>query len=116
MYDEDNVPNETPVEKPMEIKADEKISVKKSTYNNMLKGLIAAVAIAAFFGGLSIGTFDKSDSGLSGEELKDILSEIEIKKEKGICCSLALMARLEVVQSQVVEYGVVLLLHTPKLP
>jgi len=79
MYDEDKVPNETPVEKPMEIKSDEKISVKKSTYNNMLKGLIAAIAIAAFFGGLSIGTFDKSDSGLSGEELKAILSEIEIK-------------------------------------
>jgi len=44
----------------------------------MLKGLIAAIAIAAFFGGLSIGTYDKSDSGLSSEELKDILSEIEI--------------------------------------
>jgi len=78
MYEEDKIPDETPVEKPMEIKADEKITVKKSTYNNMLKGLIAAIAIAAFFGGLSIGTFDKSDSGLSGEELKDILSEIEI--------------------------------------
>jgi len=78
MYEEDKIPDETPVEKPMEIKADEKITVKKSTYNNMLKGLIAAIAIAAFFGGLSIGTYDKSDSGLSGEELKDILSEIEI--------------------------------------
>ena len=78
MYEEDKIPDETPVEKPMEIKADERITVKKSTYNNMLKGLIAAIAIAAFFGGLSIGTYDKSDSGLSGEELKDILSEIEI--------------------------------------
>jgi len=79
MYEEDKVPDEIHEEKPMEIKADEKISVKKSTYNNMLKGLIAAIAIAAFFGGLSIGTFDNSDSGLSGEDLKAILSEIEIK-------------------------------------
>jgi len=79
MYEEDKIPNEFHVEKPVEIKADEKITVNKSTYNNMLKGLIAAVAIAAFFGGLSIGTFDNSNSGLSGEELKEILSEIEIK-------------------------------------
>ncbi len=74
-----NTPNEVPLEKPREIKDEEKITVKKSTYNNMLKGLIAAVAIAAFVGGFSVGTFDNSDSGLSGEELKEILSEIEIK-------------------------------------
>ncbi len=79
MYEEDKTPNEIHEEKPMDITSDEKkITVKKSTYNNMLKGLVVAIAVAAFFGGLSIGTFDKSDSGLSGEELKDILSEIEI--------------------------------------
>jgi len=74
---EDKIPTKKLEEKPMEIKADEKISVKKSTYNNMLKGLIAAIAIAAFLGGLSLGTFDKSDSGISDEDLKDILSEIK---------------------------------------
>jgi len=58
---------------------EEKITIKKSTYNNMLIGLIAVVAIAAFIGGYSIGTYDDSDSGISAEELKDILSEIEIK-------------------------------------
>ena len=58
---------------------EEKITIKKSTYNNMLIGLIAVVAIAAFIGGYSIGTFDDSDSGISAEDLKDILSEIEIK-------------------------------------
>jgi len=79
MYEENKIPNEIHVEKPAEIKADEKITVNKSTYNNMLKGLIAAVAIAAFFGGLTIGSYDKSDSVLSGEALKEILSEIEIK-------------------------------------
>ena len=77
MYEEDKISNEPPVEKPIEIKADEKITVSKSTYNNMLKGLITAVVIAAFFGGLAIGTFDKSDSGISSEELKEILSEIK---------------------------------------
>ncbi len=78
MSENDNTTNEIPQERPIEIKAEEKITVKKSTYNNMLKGLIAAVAIAAFVGGFTLGTFDESDSGLSGEELKEILSEIEI--------------------------------------
>ncbi len=78
MYEEDKISHEPLEEKPMEIKTDEKITVSKSTYNNMLKGLLTAVVIAAFFGGLAIGTYDKSDSGLSSEELKEILSEIEI--------------------------------------
>jgi len=77
MSENDNTPNEVPLERPREIKAEEKITVKKSTYNNMLKGLIAAVAIAAFVGGFSVGTFDNSDSGISGEDLKEILSEIK---------------------------------------
>ncbi len=77
MYEEDKILKEPLVEKPMEIKADEKITVNKSTYNNMLKGLIAAIAIAAFVGGYSLGTFDDSDSGLSSEELKEIISEIK---------------------------------------
>jgi len=78
MSENDTTPNEIPQDKPREIKDEEKITVRKSTYNNMLKGLIAAVAIAAFVGGFSVGTFDNSDSGLSGEELKEILSEIKI--------------------------------------
>ena len=76
MSENDNTTNEVPLERPRDIKDEEKITVKKSTYNNMLKGLIAAVAIAAFVGGYSLGTFDNSDSGISGEELKDILAEI----------------------------------------
>ncbi len=55
-----------------------KITIKKSTYNNMLKGIVAAIAIAAFVGGYSLGTFDNSDSGVTTEELKEIISEIEI--------------------------------------
>jgi len=57
----------------------EKITIKKSTYNNLLKGVIAAIAIATFFGGYSIGTLDNSNSGVTQEELKEIISKIEIK-------------------------------------
>jgi len=56
-----------------------KITIKKSTYNNILKGIVAAIAIATFLGGYSLGTFDNSDSGVTSEELKEIISEIEIK-------------------------------------
>ena len=56
---------------------DAKITIKKSTYNNMLKGIVVAIAVAAFVGGYSVGTFDNSESGVSSEELKEILSEIK---------------------------------------
>ncbi len=59
-------------------KNDSEITIKKSTYNNMLKGIVAAIAIAAFVGGYSLGIFDNSDSGVTIEELKEIISEIEI--------------------------------------
>lgn len=55
----------------------QEITIKKSTYNNMLKGVIAAIAIATFLGGYLLGTIDNSDSGISSEELKDILSEFK---------------------------------------
>jgi len=59
---------------------EEKITVKKSTYNNLLKGIVAAIAIATFFGGYAIGTIDtNSNSSVTAEELKEIISEIEIK-------------------------------------
>ncbi len=77
MSEENKIPNDSQEEK-TEISGNEaKITIKKSTYNNMLMAIIAAVAIAAFFGGISIGTFDDSDSGLTGEQLKEILSEIK---------------------------------------
>ena len=52
----------------------EDITIKKSTYNNMIKGLVAAIAIATFVGGYTLGTMDSSS--LSGEDLKEIISEI----------------------------------------
>jgi len=58
-------------------KKDAEITIKKSTYHNLLKGMVAAIAIAAFIGGYSIGTFDNSDSAVTTEELKEIISEIK---------------------------------------
>ena len=57
---------------------DSKISISKSSYNKMVKGIIAAIAIATFLGGYSLGSLDNSDSGVSNEELKEILSDIQV--------------------------------------
>jgi len=51
------------------------ITIKKSTYHNMIKAIVLAIGIAAFIGGYSLGTMDSSDS-LSTEEMKEIISEI----------------------------------------
>ncbi|GFN41414.1 MAG: periplasmic thiol:disulfide interchange protein DsbA [Marine Group I thaumarchaeote] len=62
------------------INVDKNITIKKSTYNNLLKGVIAAIAIATFLGGYAIGTLDdNSNSYVTSEELKEMISEIEIK-------------------------------------
>jgi len=53
------------------------VTIKKSTYKNMLKGIVVAVAIAAFFGGYSVGSFDNSESGISEVQLKEMLSDIQ---------------------------------------
>ena len=80
MSEENKIPNYIQKEKTEKISVDEvKITIKKSTYNNMLMAIIAALAIATFFGGYSIGTLDNSGSGVTSEELKEIISEIEIK-------------------------------------
>jgi len=77
MSEENKISNNSQDEK-TEINGNEpKITIKKSTYNNMLVAIIAAVAIATFFGGYSVGTFDDSGSGITGEQLKEILSEIK---------------------------------------
>ena len=51
------------------------ITIKKSTYNNLLKTTMITIAIATFIGGYSLGTMDTSDS-LSSEDLKELISEI----------------------------------------
>ena len=59
----------------IDMKTTEDITIKKSTYNNMIKGMIAAIAIATFIGGYTLGDMDNSAS-LSTEEIKEIISEI----------------------------------------
>ncbi len=59
---------------------DTEITIKKSTYNNLRKGMIAAIAIITFLGGYAIGTLDdNSNSYVTNEDLKEIISEIETK-------------------------------------
>ena len=45
----------------------------------MLKGIVAAIAIATFLGGYAVGTLDGGSDSLSADEIKDIISEIESK-------------------------------------
>jgi len=51
------------------------VTVKRSTYNNMIKGAVVAIAIAAFFGGYLTGTVDDS---ITNQNLLDAIEEIEI--------------------------------------
>ncbi len=76
MSDESNTSNNIET-KSNESETNSKVTINKSTYNNMLKGIVAAIAIATFLGGYSLGTFDNSNSGVSQEELKEIISEIK---------------------------------------
>jgi len=56
-----------------------KITIKKSSYNNMLKGMIAAIAIATFLGGYALGTIGNSSDSLSADEIKEIISAMNAK-------------------------------------
>lgn len=56
-----------------------KITIKKSSYNNMLKGMIAAIAIATFLGGYALGTIGNSSDSLSADEIKEIISAMNTK-------------------------------------
>jgi len=56
---------------------DAKVTINKSTFNNLLKGIVVAIAITAFFGGYFVGTFDNTESGVSNEEIKEILTAIQ---------------------------------------
>jgi len=53
------------------------ITVKKSTYRNMIKGIVITIAAASFFAGYGIGTFDTTDT--DDAELNEILAELNAK-------------------------------------
>jgi len=61
-----------------------KITIKKSTYNNMLKGIVAIIAIATFLGGYAIGSIGDNSNSLSADEIKEMISEIEAKDPTAI--------------------------------
>ncbi len=61
-----------------------KITIKKSTYNNMLKGIVAVIAIATFLGGYAIGSIGDNSNSLSADEIKEMISEIEAKSPTAI--------------------------------
>jgi len=56
-----------------------KITISKSSYNNMLKGIVAAIAIATFLGGYAVGTLDDDSDSLSADEIKEIISAVQAK-------------------------------------
>jgi len=56
-----------------------KITIKKSTYNNMLKGIVAAIAIATFLGGYAVGNLGGDSDSLSADEIKEIISAVQAK-------------------------------------
>jgi len=56
-----------------------KITIKKSSYNNMLKGIVAAIAIATFLGGYAVGNLGGDSNSLSADEIKEIISAVEAK-------------------------------------
>lgn len=55
----------------------DKISVKKSSFNGLIIGIIVAVGIAAFFAGTSFSSTD-SDS-VSEKDLEDAIAKLELK-------------------------------------
>jgi len=61
------------------INNEKNITIKKSTYYNIVKGIVAVITIVSFIGGYSLGsleTHDYSDS-ISAETLKEMLSKLE---------------------------------------
>ncbi len=78
---EDNLNNNDESQQYTDNRNEEKnITIKKSTYNNLRKGMIAAIAIITFLGGYTIGTLDdNSNSYVTNEDLREIISEIETK-------------------------------------
>ena len=55
------------------LESESTITIKKSSYNKMLKGIVVAIAIATFFGGYAVGTID-SGNNLTANDLEALLN------------------------------------------
>jgi len=71
--------DEKPLDKNSSTNNEKNITIKKSTYNIMLKGIVAAIALATFFGGYSLGTISDSGSDTTNEELMARILEMDKK-------------------------------------
>ena len=69
---EDTIDNSSPNE-------NQTITIKKSTYANMLKAVVVTIAIASFLGGYLTGSMDNSDS-FSSEDIKTALADLDAKQ------------------------------------
>jgi len=67
----DDIQFEEKIAEPTPSNIEKDITIKKTTYNNMIKGIVVTIAIATFFGGYSLGTMQ--DSGLSGDEIEEAI-------------------------------------------
>ena len=56
---------------------EEKITIKNSSYNKMLEGIIVAISVSAFLGGYLLGTTDSSSSDISIESLEEMLEKLD---------------------------------------
>jgi len=61
------------ITEPTDSGSEKNITIKKSSYNKMIKGIVVAIAIATFLGGYSIGTMQISDDGLSKDDMRDVI-------------------------------------------
>jgi len=61
---------------PIPEKDEDKITIKKSSYNNILKALVVTIAVAAFFSGYGLATMDNSNS-VTNEEIIKLLNQAE---------------------------------------
>jgi len=55
----------------------QKVSIKKSTFNGLVVALIGIAIIATFFAGVYVSNFDSNQ--VSEEELQEAISKLELK-------------------------------------
>ncbi len=52
---------------------DPKVTLEKSTYNQLVIGLVVAVALSSFFGGYILGSRTAAPQGLTGKDVADLM-------------------------------------------
>ena len=72
------IPEKENTSNPVIEKNEKEITIKKSTYNNLLKALVIAIGVAAFFSGYGVGIMD-TNSSISNEEISQLLKEVQTK-------------------------------------